>query len=91
MKTFNIFISLICLLAGFQLSARAEFYWLNSAEIAGMMKSSNPQFKLDKSAVNHTYKYLKYVDKISEQTMLLFFIETRIFAPMSDGCRIIPI
>jgi hypothetical protein len=49
-----------------------NFIGLNSAEIAGLMKTVNPQFKLDKNAVNHTFKYLKYVDKISEQTILLF-------------------
>lgn len=37
-----------------------------------MMKTKNPQFKLDKSTVNHEYKYMKYVDKISEQTLLFF-------------------
>jgi len=40
--------------------------------IASLLKSQYPQFKLDKSAVNHSYKYLKYVDKISEQTILFF-------------------
>ena len=49
-----------------------NFIGLNSAEIAGLMKTSNPQFKLDRNAVNHTFKYLKYVDKISEQTILFF-------------------
>jgi hypothetical protein len=49
-----------------------NFIGHNSAEIAGLMKTVNPQFKLDKNAVNHTFKYLKYVDRISEQTILFF-------------------
>ena len=49
-----------------------NFIGLHKNEIAGLLKTVNPQFKLDKSAVNHTYKYLKYVDKVSEQTILFF-------------------
>jgi len=49
-----------------------NFIGLNSAEITGLMKSVNPQFKLDKSTVNHSFKYLKYIDKITEQTVLFF-------------------
>jgi hypothetical protein len=49
-----------------------NFIGLNSAEIAGLMKSVHPQFKPDKSTINHSFKYLKYIDKISEQTVLFF-------------------
>lgn len=49
-----------------------NFIGLNSAEIAGLMKSAHPQFKLDKSTVNHSFTYLKYIDKITEQTVLFF-------------------
>jgi hypothetical protein len=40
--------------------------------IAASMKAEFPAFKIDRNAVNHSYKYLKYVDKISEQTVLFF-------------------
>jgi hypothetical protein len=54
-------------------SANAQnFIGLKALEIEALMKSDHIQFKLDKNAVNHTYKYLKYVDKISEQTILFF-------------------
>ena len=56
-------------------SFRAEgqnFIGVHKSEIAGMLKTVNPQFKLDRNAINHTYKYLKFVDKISEQTILFF-------------------
>lgn len=49
-----------------------NYIGLNSGEIAQQLRAANPQFKLDKNAVNHTYKYLKYVDKISDQTILFF-------------------
>jgi len=49
-----------------------NFIDLDKSEIAGVMKLNHPQFKLDKNAVNQTYNYLKYVDKMSEQTILFF-------------------
>jgi hypothetical protein len=63
---------LLLFFASFISSEAQNFIGLNSSEIAGVMKSAYPQFKLDKNAVNTTYKYLKYVDKISEQTILFF-------------------
>jgi hypothetical protein len=66
-------ITLLLLFSASFLSARAQnFIGLNTIEIAGVIKSIHPQFKLDKNAVNHTYNYLKYVDKIGEQTILFF-------------------
>lgn len=54
-------------------SAHAQnFIGMSPAEIATSLKAAYPQFKLDKNAINHSYKYLKYVDKISEQTILFF-------------------
>ena len=49
-----------------------NFIGLDETEIAKQMSISNPQFKLDKNVINPTYKYLKYVDKITEQTILFF-------------------
>ena len=73
MKTgFRIIFIVMLLTANLFVMQGQNFIGLNSAEIAGLMKTVNPQFKLDKNAVNHTFKYLKYVDKISEQTILLF-------------------
>jgi hypothetical protein len=61
------------LFSGPCLSLSAQnFIGLNIQEITTVMKSNHPQFKIDKNAVNHTYKYLKYVDKITEQTILFF-------------------
>ncbi len=55
-----------------------NFIGLTKDQIPVLLKSVNPQFKLDRNAVNHTYNYLKYVDKISEQTMLFFMSEKNI-------------
>jgi hypothetical protein len=62
----------IGLMASLSVVHGQNYIGLTSVEIAGSMKTVHPQFKLDKSAVNHSYKYLKYVDKISEQTILFF-------------------
>ena len=76
MKNNIFYFSLILFLAtGSGIALGQNFIGMNSTEIAGLMKTSNPQFKLDKSAVNHTFKYLKYVDKITEQTALFFMTD----------------
>ena len=49
-----------------------NFIGMAPEQIAAVIKSDYPQFKIDKNAVNNTYNYLKYVDKISEQTVLFF-------------------
>lgn len=49
-----------------------NFIGVHKNEIAGLLNQVNPQFKLDRNVVNHTYNYLKYVDKVSEQTILFF-------------------
>ena len=60
----HIVISALLLALSFGLSGQ-HFIGLHKSEIAGVLKEMNPQFKLDKNAVNHTYKYLKYVDKMT--------------------------
>jgi hypothetical protein len=49
-----------------------NFIGIHKDAIPGLLKTAYPQFKLDKSAVNHNFTYLKFVDKISEQTLLFF-------------------
>ncbi len=44
-------------------------------EIIVLMKNHYKNFKLNKDAINHTYKYLKYEDDIAEQTLLFFLSE----------------
>ncbi len=49
-----------------------NFIGLNKDEIPELLKKINPHFRLDRNAVNRTYNYLKFVDKVSEQTTLFF-------------------
>jgi hypothetical protein len=49
-----------------------NFIGLPKSDIAGLLKTLNPQFRLEKNAVNHAYRYMKYVDRISDQTILFF-------------------
>ena len=53
-----------------------NFIGLHKDEIAGLLKTVYPQFKLDRNAVNRAYNYLKFVDKVSEQTILFFLSDT---------------
>jgi hypothetical protein len=52
-----------------------HFIGLQSDEIKEIMKNSQKNFKLNTSAVNPHYNYLKYEDKINEITMLFFLSE----------------
>ncbi|MFO7656597.1 MAG: hypothetical protein R6W78_05985 [Bacteroidales bacterium] len=44
-------------------------------EIIRLMSQDLKNFKQNKDVINHTYKYLKYEDRISEQTILFFLSE----------------
>jgi hypothetical protein len=64
---------IVIVLAGFAGNTLAQnFIGMKPEGIASALKSGYPHFKLDKNAVNHSYKYLKYIDRISEQTILFF-------------------
>jgi len=63
---------LSALLTFFAVASGQNFIGLSKEKIPALLKTVNPQFKLDRNAVNHTYNYLKFVDKISEQTILFF-------------------
>ncbi len=64
------------LLLIFSLNATAQHYiGMKKADIIKIMQKNQPQFKLDTGSVNRTFKYVKLVDKISEQTVLFFLAE----------------
>lgn len=72
----------ILLLAVFSIGALStrqlyaqHFIGLHETEIKEVMKESHKKFRLNTSAVNPHYKYLKYEDKINEITMLFFLSE----------------
>ncbi len=49
-----------------------NFIGLHKNEIATLMKETQKEFKLNTDVVNKKYNYLKYEDKINEQTILYF-------------------
>ncbi len=49
-----------------------NFIGLHKDEIVALMKQTRKEFKLNTGVVNEKYNYLKYEDKISEQTVLYF-------------------
>lgn len=69
--SYQILATVILLFAGLQLHGQ-HYIGMQKDRIAGIVKQQNPNFRIDNSAVNHTYHYLKFVDDVSEQTMLFF-------------------
>ena len=49
-----------------------NYIGLHKDEIMQLMRENKRNFRLNTSNINNTYNYLKYEDKISEQTMLFF-------------------
>jgi hypothetical protein len=49
-----------------------HFIGMQKEQLVKAMKTVYPDFVIDTSSVNHTYKYLKYIDKVNEQTLLVF-------------------
>ena len=49
-----------------------NYIGLHKDEIATLMKETQKEFKLNTGVVNKKYNYLKYEDKINEQTVLYF-------------------
>ena len=67
----HIGIGVVLLFAGLQVNAQ-HYIGLHRDRIATELKKQNPDFRPDDSAVNNTYHYLKFVDDVSEQTILFF-------------------
>jgi len=55
-----------------------HFVGKSKVQVEKEMKTLLPEFVIDNSSVNRTYKYLKYINKITEQTMLIFLSENDI-------------
>jgi hypothetical protein len=67
----GIYILLISLTVSLQVNAQ-NFIGLHKDEIATLMKETQKEFKLNTGVINKKYNYLKYEDKINEQTLLYF-------------------
>jgi len=65
----------LLLIAGLNDVKSQNFIGMSKSDIPALLKTKYPQFRLDKGAVNHAYNYLKFVDKVSEQTLLFFLSE----------------
>lgn len=48
---------------------------LHKDQLVKEMGKLYPDFVQDKSSVNNTYKYLKYIDRTNEQTLLVFLTD----------------
>jgi hypothetical protein len=67
---------LLHIILAFSLHAAAQNYiGMPKDEIIRLMQKERPDFKYDKNSVNRSYNMIKFVDKISEQTMLFFLSE----------------
>jgi hypothetical protein len=67
----SIYILLITLIIQLQVKGQ-NYIGLHKNEIASLMKETQREFKLNTGVVNKKYNYLKYEDKINEQTLLYF-------------------
>ena len=72
----RIFLSYLLLAFSFH-AASQNYIGMQKDEIIKVMQKDRPNFKLDKDVINRTYNYIKFVDKISEQTMLFFLSENK--------------
>jgi hypothetical protein len=59
-----------------------NYIGLHKNEIIDSMKVSHRNFKINRDVVNKTYHYIKFEDKITEQTVLFFLSDT-------DHCTLI--
>jgi len=64
----------ILLALSFQAAAQ-NYIGMHKDEITKVLQKERPAFKLDKNSINRSYNVIKFVDKISEQTMLFFLSE----------------
>ena len=71
----NILVTLLFSLVLMGVGNSQHFIGMHKDEIMKEMKQVMPDFKIDNSTVNKLYKYLKYVDDINEQTLLIFLDE----------------
>ena len=55
-----------------------NYIGLDSDSLKIVLKQNEKSFRIDNSTVNKVYKYLKYVDKINEQTWLFFLNESNV-------------
>jgi hypothetical protein len=71
MKTKILVLSIFIGFCTIQLQAQ-NLIGMSKSEVMQVIKKAYPSFDIDGDAKNTTYKYLKYIDKYNEETMLVF-------------------
>lgn len=67
---------LLCVMAVFVSPLKSQhFIGKTKDQVIKEMKTTCPDYAMDNSSVNYTYKYLKYINKVTEQTLLIFLSE----------------
>jgi hypothetical protein len=74
MKATIYIISLIAFLLALRINGQ-NYIGLHKDEIISLMDETKSDFRLNKGVVNKAYNYLKYEDKVNEQTLLFFLDE----------------
>jgi hypothetical protein len=67
----TIYISLIAFLLALRINGQ-NYIGLHKDEIVSLMDDNQSDFRLNKGVINKVYNYLKYEDKVNEQTLLFF-------------------
>jgi hypothetical protein len=70
----KVFVGITLLIIGLTLSAQ-HLIGMNKDQLIKEMGKLYPDFVQDNSSVNNTYKYLKYIDRTNEQTLLVFLTD----------------
>jgi hypothetical protein len=70
----KVFVGITLLVIGLTLSAQ-HLIGMSKDQLIKEMRILYPDFIQDNSSVNNTYKYLKYIDKTNEQTLLVFLTD----------------
>jgi hypothetical protein len=70
----SIYIGAIAFILTLQVNGQ-NYIGLHKDEIASLMKETQRDFKLNTGIINKAYNYLKYEDKVNEQTLLFFLDE----------------
>ena len=70
----TIYIGLIAFVLALRIDAQ-NYIGLHKDEIISMMDETQRDFRLNTGVINNTYNYLKYEDKVNEQTLLFFLDE----------------
>jgi hypothetical protein len=67
----SIYIALIAFVLASCINAQ-NYVGLHKDEILSLMDETQKDFRLNTGVINKTYNYLKYEDKVKEQTLLFF-------------------